>query len=87
MRSSIAEEGLVAVKADLCWLKIMAARLHSAVPPKRETRPAITSLHLLKLGQPLGNNLRASDAVQYRDGLIINSDGIPPAATQEPYCA
>jgi integrase len=64
---------------DLGWLKEIKSRLHRAVPPKGETRPAITSLHLLKLGQELMDEvqpelvkkLRLADAVQYRDGLMI----------------
>jgi integrase/recombinase XerD len=65
--------------ADFGWLKEMKTRLHKAVPPKRETRPAITSLQLLKLGEELmeevrpklGTKLQLVDAIQYRDGLII----------------
>jgi integrase len=65
--------------AYLGWLKAMKARLHAAVPPKNQTRPAITSLQLLKLGQELmdevwptpGTTLRLADAIQYRDGLMI----------------
>jgi integrase/recombinase XerD len=64
---------------DFGWLKEMKTRLHRAVPPKGETRPAITSLQLLKLGQELmeevtpklGTKIRLDDAVQYRDGLMI----------------
>jgi integrase len=64
---------------DLGWLKEMKTRLHRAVPPKGETRPAITSLQLLKLGQELidevqpklGTKIRLADAVQYRDALMI----------------
>jgi integrase/recombinase XerD len=63
----------------LGWLKEMKTRLHSAIPPKSETRPAITSPQLLKLGQELmeevrpklGTKLRLADAIQYRDGLMI----------------
>jgi integrase len=63
----------------LDWLKAMKTRLHAAVPPKGDTRPAITSLQLLKLGQQLmdevrpklGTKLRLADAIQYRDGLMI----------------
>src|SRR5262249_2415692 len=40
-------------EVDFGWLKEMKTRLHRAVPPKGETRPAITSLQLLKLGQEL----------------------------------
>ena len=64
---------------DFGWLKEMKTRLQRAVPPKGETRPAITSLQLLKLGQELmeevrpklGTEIRLVDAVQYRDGLMI----------------
>jgi integrase len=64
---------------DLGWLKQMKTRLFRAVPPKRNTRPAITSLQLLELGQPMmdevrskfGTKLRLTEAVKYRDGLIF----------------
>ncbi|HKH37532.1 MAG TPA: hypothetical protein VKA82_10235, partial [Rubrobacter sp.] len=70
---------LMMPNAELGWLKKMKTRLHAAVPPRPEKRPAITSLQLLKLGQDLmdevrpklGTKLRLADAVQYRDGLII----------------
>ncbi len=64
---------------DLGWLKEMKTRLHAAVPPRSESRPAITSVQLLKLGQELmdevrpkpGTTLRLAEAIQYRDGLMI----------------
>jgi integrase/recombinase XerD len=64
---------------DLGWLKEMKTRLHRAAPPSRKTRPAITSLQLLKLGLELmedarpkrGRKIRMAEAIQYRDGLMI----------------
>jgi integrase/recombinase XerD len=71
---------------DLDWLKEMKTRLHRAVPPKHETRPAITSLQLLKLGQELmdevrpklGPRLRLADAIQYRDGFMFSLTAFAP---------
>ncbi len=65
--------------ADLDRFKEIKTRLHKAVGPKRQTRAAITSLQLLRLGEELmdeirpklGATLRLADAVQYRDGLMI----------------
>ncbi len=71
---------------DFVWLKAMKTRLLAAVPPRSETRPAITSLQILKLGQQLmdeirpklGTKLRLADAVQYRDGLMISLTAFAP---------
>jgi integrase len=71
---------------DLGWLKRMKTRLHSGVPPKSETRPAITSLQLLNLGTELmdevrpklGTRLSRADAIQYRDGLMIALTAFAP---------
>jgi integrase len=65
--------------ADLGWLKDMKTRLYRAVPPKSQSRPAITSLQLLDLGQQLmdeirqtlGPKLSLKNARRYRDGLMI----------------
>jgi len=72
--------------ADLGWLKEMKTRLHRAVPPKSETRPAITSLQVLSLGQELmqgvrpnlGTKLSLAAAVRYRDGLMIALTAFAP---------
>jgi len=63
----------------LGWLKEMKTRLYRAAPPKSQVRPAITSLRLLRLGQELmeevrgnlGTKLALTDAIRYRDGLMI----------------
>src|SRR5262249_26986074 len=72
--------------AALGWLKEMKTRLHRAVPPKSETRSAITSLQLLRLGEELmdevqsslGAKLALADAVRYRDGLMIALTAFAP---------
>jgi integrase/recombinase XerD len=64
---------------DLAWLREMKTRLYRAVPPRSQSRPAITSLQLLRLGQglmdevrpSLGTKLVLADARRYRDGLMI----------------
>jgi hypothetical protein len=71
---------------DLGWLKVLKTRLHTAVPPREEIRPVITSMQLLKLGQQLMDEvrpklrkkLRLAEAVQYRDGLMIALTGFAP---------
>jgi hypothetical protein len=65
--------------AELGWLKQMKTRLYYAVPPKSQSRPAITSLQVWDLGQKLmdrvrlrlGTKLALADARRYRDGLMI----------------
>jgi integrase len=69
------------------WLREMKTRVHRAVPPNGETRPAITSLQLLKLGQELmeeirpklGTKIRLADAVRYRDGLMVALTAFVPS--------
>ena len=64
---------------DLNWLKSMKARLHSAAPSEHAGGQAITSLQVLQAGIRLMDNigsakadrLTLSDAVSYRDGLVI----------------
>jgi integrase len=72
--------------ADLRWLKNLKTRLYRAAPPKGQTRPAITSLQLLRLGQELmeevrpklGLKLALADALRYRDGLMIALTAFAP---------
>jgi len=64
---------------DWTWLKNIKARLYAAAPARSSAKPVITSLQLLDLGQQLmdetkpksGVAIRLSDAVHYRDGLMI----------------
>jgi len=64
---------------DLAWLKSMKARLHSAAPLQRASGPVITSLQILQVGLSLMDqnkpsdqgHLTLSDAISYRDGLMI----------------
>jgi integrase/recombinase XerD len=70
----------------LAWLKAVKTRLLAAVPPRPESRPAITSLQLLGLGQQLmeevrpklGPKLLLREAIQYRDGLMIALTAFAP---------
>jgi integrase len=72
--------------ADLCWLKEIKTRLYRAAPHKAQTRPVITSLHPLHLGQDLmdearrnlGPRLTLADALQYRDGLMFALTAFDP---------
>ncbi len=65
---------------DWTWLKAITARLFAAAPANAATRPVITSLQLLDLGQQLmdesipaepGTPISIDDAVRYRDSLMI----------------
>jgi integrase len=63
---------------DLTWLKSMKARLHSAAPLQRPSGPAVTSLQILQVGlslmdqnAPQGERITLSQAISYRDGLMI----------------
>ncbi len=64
---------------DWTWLKAVKARLHAAVPARGRSRPVITSVQLLDLGQELmdeslplaSTSIRMADAIRYRDGLMI----------------
>jgi hypothetical protein len=72
--------------ADLRWLKDIKTRLYRVAPHKAQTRPAITSLQLLRIGQELmdevrpnlGPKLALADAIQYRDGLMIALTAFDP---------
>jgi integrase len=72
--------------ADLRWLKDIKARLYRAAPRKDQTRPVITSLALLRLGQELmdevrpklGPKLALADALRYRDGLMFALTAFAP---------
>jgi integrase len=72
--------------ADLRWLKDIKTRLYRAAPHTAQTRPAITSLPLLHLGQELldemrpnlGPKLALADALRYRDGLMIALTAFAP---------
>ena len=64
---------------DWAWLKAVKARLYRAAPAHTPSRPVITSVQLLELGQHLmdeskpisGTSISKADAVRYRDGLMI----------------
>ncbi len=65
---------------DWTWLKVIQARLFAAAPANAATRPVVTSLQLLDLGQQLMDEsilaepdtpISMDDAVRYRDGLMI----------------
>jgi len=66
-------------KLNLNWLKTIKARLFVAAPTQGARGPVITSVQLLELGQQLmdestptsNRRMRLTDAVQFRDGLII----------------
>jgi integrase len=67
------------LEGDWTWLRTIATRLRAAAPADARTRPIITSVQLLALGQqlmdesqpPLGTPIGRMDALRYRDGLII----------------
>jgi integrase len=64
---------------DWSWLRDIKARLYSAAPRGNFARPVITSVQLVDLGIELMEQCRVtadapitmSDAVRYRDGLMI----------------
>jgi integrase len=64
---------------DWTWLRTIATRLRAAAPAQAGTRPIITSVQLLALGEqlineslpPLGTPISRTDASRYRDGLIF----------------
>src|SRR5215813_4921196 len=66
-------------KLNLNWLKTIKARLYVTAPAQGASGPVITSVQLLELGQQLmdestpasNRRMRLTDAVQFRDGLII----------------
>jgi len=66
-------------KLNLNWLKTIKARLYVTAPAQGARGPVITSVQLLELGQQLmdestpasNRRMRLTDAVQFRDGLII----------------
>lgn len=70
---------IVMPERDWTWLKTVKARLHAARPARGSAKPVITSVQLLELGLVLmdesrptpGAPIRLTDAVRYRDGLMI----------------
>jgi integrase len=64
---------------DWTWLRTIATRLRAAAPAQAGTRPVITSVQLLALGEqlihesqpPLGTGISRTDALRYRDGLMF----------------
>ena len=64
---------------DWSWLKALKGQLYAVVPARTRTGPVITSVQLLDLGQHLmdestpteGIRISRSDAVRFRDGLMI----------------
>jgi integrase len=73
-------------KLNLSWLKTIKARLYVMAPGQTGTGPVITSVQLLELGQqlmeestPTSNGpMRLTDAVRYRDGLMIALSAFVP---------
>jgi len=71
---------------DWSWLRSVKARLYSAAGPKGPSGPVITSVQLVDLGQELmteskmvpGTPIRMTDAIRYRDGLMIALLGLVP---------
>jgi integrase/recombinase XerD len=67
------------LERDWTWLRAVATRLRAVAPAQAQTRPIITSVQLLALGQqlmdqsrpPLGSSISRTDALLYRDGLIF----------------
>ena len=70
---------MMILERDWTWLRTIATRLRAAAPAQAGTKPIITSVQLLALGQqlmdesqpPLGTPISRMDALRYRDGLII----------------
>jgi integrase/recombinase XerD len=68
------------------WLRDIKTRLYSAAPRGNSVRPVITSMQLVNLGIELMEECRIAanapvtmtDAVQYRDGLMIALFGYVP---------
>jgi integrase len=73
-------------KSDWGWLRTIKARLYSVAPKGNSARPVITSVQLVDLGIELMEEcsvaanapLTMSDAVKYRDGLMIALLGYVP---------
>jgi integrase len=72
--------------ADLRWLKETKTRLYRGAPRHSQTRPAITSVQLLRLGQELmdevrpnlGPKLALTRALRHRDGLMFALTAFAP---------
>jgi integrase len=70
---------IMVLEHDWGWLRTVATRLCAAAPEQSGTRPIITSVQLLALGQqlmeesrpPMGTPINRTDALRYRDGLIF----------------
>jgi hypothetical protein len=69
---------MMMLEHDRTWLRTIARRLRAAAPEQAGTRPVITSVQLLALGQrlmdesqPMGTPISGRDAWRYRDGLIF----------------
>ena len=70
---------LMMPEQDWTWLKAIKARLYRHAPSGRPTGPPITSVQLWDFGEQLMQEskprpdtpIRMTDAVQYRDGLLI----------------
>ena len=70
---------VMVLERDWTRLRTIATRLRAAAPAHARTRPIITSVQLLALGQelmaesqpPVGTPISRIDALRYRDGLII----------------
>ena len=73
-------------KTNWTWLRDMKTRLYSAAPRGNSVRPVITSVQLADLGIALMEEsniavdkpIKMTDAIRYRDGLIIALWGYVP---------
>jgi len=71
---------------DWSWLRSVKARLYSAAGRKSPAGPVITSVQLVGLGEQLmnesktvpGTPVKMTDAIRYRDGLMIALLGFIP---------
>jgi len=71
---------------DWSWLKSIKTRLHAAAPARGRSGPVITSVQLIDLGLKLmdeskptpSTHMRMTDAIRYRDGLMIALLGFIP---------
>jgi integrase/recombinase XerD len=77
---------IIMPEQEWTWLKVLKAKLYVAVPARGRSGPVITSVLLVDLGQRLMDEskphpetpIRMSDAIRYRDGLMIALLGFRP---------
>jgi integrase len=73
-------------EGDWTWLKHVKTKLYATAPSTSKARPVITSVQLLDVGQQLMDEnkpttdrpMRATDAIRYRDGLMIALCAVMP---------